>query len=102
MGAADAAVESGEVGGGVEGFGGGGGDGEEFGEVEDLHAVVGGFGADVGVGTDYFDVSPDSVGGLCGETANVFEGTAFEDLDEGSAVGLAGEGEFTAVVGCPA
>ena len=101
MRAADAGVEGCQVGGGVEGFGGVG-DGEELGEVEDLHAVVGGFGADVGVGPDYFDVSPDGAGGLCGQTADVFEGAAFEDLDEGGAVCLADEGEFTTIVGCPA
>ena len=90
-----AGAEAGEVGGQVAAGGPGRGvrrvGGAELGEVEDLEAVVGGLGADVGVVADDLDVAPDGGDGLRGQTADVPQAAVRLDLDEGSAVGLAEE-----------
>lgn len=63
----------------------------ELGQVEDLQAVVGRLGADVGVVADDLDVAPRGGLGLGGEAAGVPEATVLEDLDEGGTVSLAKE-----------
>lgn len=90
-----AGAETGEVGGQVLAHAVGGrvlGVGlPELGQVEDLQAVVGRLGADVGVVADDLDVAPRGGHGLGGEAAGVLEAAVLENLNEGGAVRLAQE-----------